>query len=99
LSANVRRIVTYHTAVIIRFLDGDPQKAYNDFSPAGVLPGLSPDEGIARIAAKIEAGLPEERRIAVVNLESPSARFSDLQLNPNHAGARNNLEVLWRQGH
>jgi tetratricopeptide (TPR) repeat protein len=48
-------------------------------SPAPV-DGLSLDEGIARIAADLEAGLPENTRIAVVNFESPSARFSDYVL-------------------
>ncbi|MDR1058553.1 MAG: hypothetical protein LBL43_03310, partial [Treponema sp.] len=42
--------------------------------------GLSLEEGIARIAEEIEAGLPEGRRIAVVNFESPSAYFSDYVL-------------------
>ena len=42
--------------------------------------GLSLDEGIARIAAEIEAGLPEGRRVAVVNFQSPSAYFSDYVL-------------------
>jgi tetratricopeptide (TPR) repeat protein len=42
--------------------------------------GLSLDEGIAQIARDIEAGLPAGTRIAAVNFESPSARFSDYVL-------------------
>jgi Flp pilus assembly protein TadD len=42
--------------------------------------GLSFDEGITQIARDIEAALPEGTRMAVVNLESPSARFSDFVL-------------------
>ncbi|MDR3114980.1 MAG: hypothetical protein LBU25_05610 [Treponema sp.] len=38
--------------------------------------GLSLEEGISRIAGELEAGLPQGRRIAAVNLESPSAYFS-----------------------
>jgi tetratricopeptide (TPR) repeat protein len=38
---------------------------------------LSLDEGIAQIARGLEEGLPQGRRIAVVNFESPSAKFSD----------------------
>ncbi|MDR2158912.1 MAG: tetratricopeptide repeat protein [Treponema sp.] len=38
------------------------------------------DEGIAQIAREIEAGLPEGRRVAVVNFQSPSAYFSDYVL-------------------
>jgi tetratricopeptide (TPR) repeat protein len=42
--------------------------------------GLSLEEGLTRIAREIEAALPEGRRVAVVNFESPSARFSDFVL-------------------
>jgi tetratricopeptide (TPR) repeat protein len=42
--------------------------------------GLSLAEGIAQIAGELEAGLPEGRRVAVVNFESPSAYFSDYVL-------------------
>jgi hypothetical protein len=42
--------------------------------------GLSLEEGITRIARELETGLPEGRRIAVVNFESPSAYFSDFVL-------------------
>jgi tetratricopeptide (TPR) repeat protein len=38
--------------------------------------GLSLEESIERIARDIEVGLPVGRRIAVVNFESPSAKFS-----------------------
>jgi tetratricopeptide (TPR) repeat protein len=42
--------------------------------------GLSLEEGIRQIAREIETGLPQGRRIAVVNFESPSAWFSDFVL-------------------
>jgi tetratricopeptide (TPR) repeat protein len=42
--------------------------------------GLSLDEGIAQIARSLEEELPAGTRIAVINLESPSARFSDFVL-------------------
>jgi hypothetical protein len=42
--------------------------------------GISLDEGLAQIARELEAGLPPESRIAVVNFNSPSARFSDYVL-------------------
>ncbi|MDR1218030.1 MAG: tetratricopeptide repeat protein [Treponema sp.] len=42
--------------------------------------GLSLNAGIAQIAQEIERGLPSGTRVAVVNLESPSARFSDFVL-------------------
>jgi tetratricopeptide (TPR) repeat protein len=42
--------------------------------------GLSLDEGIAQIARGLEDGLPAGTRVAVVNLESPSAYFSDYVL-------------------
>jgi hypothetical protein len=42
--------------------------------------GLSLEAGIAQIAQEIEEELPAGTRIAVVNLESPSARFSDFVL-------------------
>jgi tetratricopeptide (TPR) repeat protein len=48
-------------------------------SPAAA-DGVSLEEGIAQVARDIEAGLPEGRRVAVVNFESPSARFSDFVL-------------------
>ncbi|MDR0720525.1 MAG: tetratricopeptide repeat protein [Treponema sp.] len=66
--------------------------------------GVSLEEGIAQIARDIEAGLPEGRRIAAVNFESPSARFSDFVLeelrdilanNPKFAViGRDELELL-----
>jgi tetratricopeptide (TPR) repeat protein len=42
--------------------------------------GLSLNVGIAQIARELENDLPAGTRIAVVNLESPSARFSDFVL-------------------
>jgi tetratricopeptide (TPR) repeat protein len=50
--------------------------------PAGPVPaeGLSLEEGLTQIAREIETALPEGRRVAVVNFESPSARFSDFVL-------------------
>jgi tetratricopeptide (TPR) repeat protein len=48
-------------------------------TPAGT-DGLSLDEGIEQIARGLEDGLPAKSRVAVVNLESPSARFSDYVL-------------------
>jgi Flp pilus assembly protein TadD len=42
--------------------------------------GLSLNVGIAQIARELENELPAGTRIAVVNLESPSARFSDFVL-------------------
>ena len=72
-------------------------------SPAAA-DGVSLEEGIARVARDIEAGLPEGRRIAAINPESPSARFSDFVLeelqdtlanNPKFAViGRDELELL-----
>jgi tetratricopeptide (TPR) repeat protein len=56
--------------------------------------GLSLDEGIAQIAAALEAGLPEGTRIAVVNFESPSAYFSDYVLEELQAVLENHKRLL-----
>jgi hypothetical protein len=54
-----------------------PAACANSPAPAA---DLSLDDGLAQIAAALETGLPEKTRIAVVNFESPSARFSDYVL-------------------
>jgi tetratricopeptide (TPR) repeat protein len=56
--------------------------------------GLSLEEGIAQIAQEIEAGLPEGRRIAVVNFESPSAYFSNFVLEELQGHFVNNKRLV-----
>jgi tetratricopeptide (TPR) repeat protein len=62
--------------------------------------GLSLDQGIARIAQGLEDGLPAGTRVAVVNLESPSAYFSDYVLQELQGVLINNqrLVVVERAG-
>jgi tetratricopeptide (TPR) repeat protein len=75
-------------ALVVSGCASSAAPANNPAQPGGFVPvsspasadGLSLDQGIARIAADLEAGLPENTRIAVVNFESPSARFSDYVL-------------------
>jgi tetratricopeptide (TPR) repeat protein len=56
--------------------------------------GLSLDAGIAQIAQGLERGLPAGTRIAVVNLESPSARFSDFVLEELQGVLVNNQRLV-----
>ncbi|MDR2149796.1 MAG: tetratricopeptide repeat protein [Spirochaetaceae bacterium] len=56
--------------------------------------GLSLEKGIAQIARALEAELPEKTSIAVVNFESPSARFSDYLLEELQAILVNNKRLV-----
>jgi tetratricopeptide (TPR) repeat protein/TolB-like protein len=55
---------------------------------------FSLDDGIARIARDIEAELPVETRIAVMNFESPSQRFSDYVLEELQGYLVNNKQLV-----
>jgi hypothetical protein len=56
--------------------------------------GLSLDEGLVQIARELEAGLPSASRIAVVNLDSPSARFSNYVLDELQGILTNNRKLI-----
>ncbi|MDR0785930.1 MAG: hypothetical protein LBE74_08665, partial [Treponema sp.] len=71
-----------------------PLFALTVFFAAVPADGLSMDEGIAQIARDIEAGLPAGTRIAAVNFESPSARFSDYVLEELQGALVNNKRLV-----
>jgi tetratricopeptide (TPR) repeat protein len=64
--------------------------------PAATVPmeGMSLDEGITRIALDLEAGLPEGRRVVVVNFQSPSAYFSDYVLEELESHLMNSKKLV-----